>query len=66
MTILLGCIADDFTGGTDWAGMLVKVGMRMVQWIGVPQYPIDLGANIDAFVIALKSRTTPEAEAVCF
>ena len=23
MTVLLGCIADDFTGGTDLAGMLV-------------------------------------------
>ena len=34
---LLGCIADDFTGGTDLAGMLVKAGMRTVQMIGVPQ-----------------------------
>ena len=24
MALLLGCIADDFTGGTDLAGMLVK------------------------------------------
>ena len=54
MTVLLGCIADDFTGGTDLAGMLVKAGMRTVQLVGVPQDPIDLGANIDAFVIALK------------
>jgi len=42
MTVLLGCIADDFTGGTDLAGMLVKSGMRTVQLIGVPQDPIDL------------------------
>ena len=54
MTVLLACIADDFTGGTDLAGMLVKAGMRTVQLVGVPQDPIDLGANIDAFVIALK------------
>jgi uncharacterized membrane protein YqaE (UPF0057 family) len=27
----LGCIADDFTGGTDLSGMLVKHGMRAVQ-----------------------------------
>ena len=39
MTILLGCIADDFTGATDLAGMLVKAGMRTVQLIGVPQEP---------------------------
>jgi hypothetical protein len=32
----LGCIADDFTGSTDLAGMLVKHGMRTVQMIGVP------------------------------
>ena len=62
MTVLLGCIADDFTGGTDLAGMLVKAGMRTVQMIGVPQEPI--GDDIDAVVIALKSRTTPAADAV--
>ena len=63
MAVLLGCIADDFTGGTDLAGMLVKSGMRTVQLISVPQDPIELGANIDAFVIELKSLTRPEAEA---
>ena len=62
MAVLLGCIADDFTGGTDLAGMLVKAGMRTVQMIGVPQEPI--GDDIDAVVIALKSRTTPAADAV--
>ena len=36
MTILVGCIADDFTGATDLAGMLVDAGMRTVQVIGVP------------------------------
>lgn len=36
MTARLRCIADDFTGGTDLAGMLVKAGMRTVQLIGVP------------------------------
>ena len=62
MTVLLGCIADDFTGGTDLAGMLVKAGMRTVQMIGVPQAPI--GDDVDAVVIALKSRTNPVDEAV--
>ena len=28
---LLGCIADDFTGATDLANMLVRGGMRTVQ-----------------------------------
>jgi uncharacterized protein YgbK (DUF1537 family) len=62
MTLLLGCIADDFTGATDLAGMLVRAGMRTVQMIGVPEGP--LPSNIDAVVIALKSRTTPAADAV--
>jgi uncharacterized protein YgbK (DUF1537 family) len=62
MAALLGCIADDFTGGTDLAGMLVKAGMRTVQLIGVPQEP--LPDDVDAVVIALKSRTNPVDEAV--
>lgn len=60
--VLLGCIADDFTGGTDLAGMLVKAGMRTVQMIGVPQGP--LPHDVDAIVIALKSRTNPVEEAI--
>ncbi len=59
---LLGCIADDFTGATDLAGMLVRAGMRTVQMIDVPTHP--LPSEVDAVVIALKSRTVPAAEAV--
>jgi uncharacterized protein YgbK (DUF1537 family) len=62
MTLLLGCIADDFTGATDLAGILVKAGMRTVQLIGVPDGPVPEG--VDAIVVALKSRTLPAAEAV--
>ncbi len=60
--MLLGCIADDFTGATDLANNLVRAGMRVVQTIGVPL--TDLGADVDAVVVALKSRTIPAAEAV--
>ena len=63
MAAILGCIADDFTGGTDLAGMLVKHGMRTVQMIGVPQTE-RCPADVDAVVIALKSRTNPASEAV--
>lgn len=59
---MLGCIADDFTGATDLAGMLVRAGLRTVQMIGVPQDP--LPESIDAVVIALKSRTLPAVEAI--
>jgi uncharacterized protein YgbK (DUF1537 family) len=59
---LLGCIADDFTGATDLASMLVRNGMRTVQVIGVPT---DSAApDADAVVVALKSRTAPAAAAV--
>jgi uncharacterized protein YgbK (DUF1537 family) len=60
--LLLGCIADDFTGATDLANNLVRAGMRVVQAIGVPEGP--LAADVDAVVIALKSRTNPVHEAV--
>jgi uncharacterized protein YgbK (DUF1537 family) len=60
--MLLGCIADDFTGATDLAGMLASRGMRTVQTIGVPRAP--LVDAPDAVVVALKSRTVPASEAV--
>lgn len=60
---LLGCIADDFTGATDLASMLVRNGMRTVQLIGVPRAG-DPVPEADAVVVALKSRTTPAKEAV--
>jgi uncharacterized protein YgbK (DUF1537 family) len=60
---LLGCIADDFTGATDLAAMLVGHGMRTVQLIGVPP-AATMVPPADAIVIALKSRTAPAREAV--
>jgi 3-dehydrotetronate 4-kinase len=63
VSVLLGCIADDFTGATDLANMLVRAGMRTVQTIGVPQ-DAALASGADAVVVALKSRTIPAAEAV--
>lgn len=60
--LALGCIADDFTGATDLANNLVRAGMRVVQTIGVPAAP--LGAEVDAVVVALKSRTIAPAEAI--
>lgn len=63
MPILLGCIADDFTGATDVAGMLVKHGLRTVQMIDDPHgQPVPEGA--DAVVISLKFRTSPVERAI--
>ena len=62
MTTLLGCIADDFTGATDLAGLLARSGVRVSLRIGVPKTPPQASAPFE--VIALKSRTAPKAEAV--
>ncbi len=61
--MLLGAIADDFTGATDLASMLVRNGMRTVQSIGVPRAD-DPPPDADAIVVALKSRTAPVQQAV--
>ena len=63
MSVVLGCIADDFTGATDLAGTLVKEGMRSVQMIGVPTVS-PAAVDAEAVVIALKSRTIPAQEAI--
>ena len=59
--MLLGAIADDFTGATDLANMLVRGGMRTVQTIGVPD---TVPPDVDAVVVALKSRTIAPRDAV--
>jgi 3-dehydrotetronate 4-kinase len=61
--LLLGAIADDFTGATDLANMLVRAGMRTVQTIGVPR-GADVALDADAVVVALKSRTIAPRDAV--
>jgi 3-dehydrotetronate 4-kinase len=62
MSVLLGCIADDFTGGTDLANNLVKSGFRTVQTLGI----LRDGKTVDseAVVVALKTRTCPREQAV--
>lgn len=70
---LWGCIADDVTGATDLATNLVSRELRTVvlpqpfDETGAPagpdRLPADL-ADVDAVVVALKSRTAPVAQAV--
>lgn len=61
----LGIVADDFTGATDIASMLVRGGLRTVQLIGVPGAALPPeAAQADAVVVALKSRTAPVGQAV--
>lgn len=61
--ILLGCVADDFTGASDAASFLQKAGMKPVLVNEVPE-DITIPDNADAVVVALKSRTAPRKEAV--
>jgi uncharacterized protein YgbK (DUF1537 family) len=56
----IGVIADDFTGASDIALTLAEGGMRTAQFVGVPDEPSD----VDAGVVALKSRTIPSADAI--
>ncbi len=60
--MLLGCIADDFTGASDLANTLAKGGMATMQFVGVPEGSAPL--SCEAGVVALKSRTIPVADAV--
>ncbi|MEP1612426.1 MAG: 3-oxo-tetronate kinase [Roseobacter sp.] len=62
MTTLLGCIADDFTGATDLAGLLARAGVPVSLRIGVPDGTPTQTAAFE--VIALKCRTAPVDEAV--
>ncbi|GLR88755.1 3-oxo-tetronate kinase [Bradyrhizobium iriomotense] len=65
--MLLGVIADDFTGASDIANTLAKGlpgqgGLRTTQYLGIPDRPAS--AEVEAGVIALKSRSIPAGEAV--
>ena len=63
MTIKLGCIADDFTGATDIASLIKQAGYSVIQTIGLPDADTDL-SDVDAVVVALKSRTIAPQQAV--
>ena len=62
--IALGCIADDFTGATDLAGLLARSGVRVSLRMGVPDEDPAKADPAPFEVIALKCRTAPVAEAV--
>ena len=63
MSVLLGCIADDFTGGTDLADTLVRNGMRTIQTNGIPPADFVL-PETDAVVVSIKCRSINPGEAV--
>ncbi len=63
MPILLGAVADDYTGASDLANTFSKNGLRTVQTIGAPPDTLNL-PDVDAVVVALKIRSAPSQDAV--
>ena len=61
--MLLGCIADDFTGASDIANTLAQGRMRTRLYVGIPPDGADDSAT-EAAVIALKSRSVAADVAV--
>ncbi|MEH7912138.1 3-oxo-tetronate kinase [Rhizobium laguerreae] len=65
--MLLGVIADDFTGASDIAntiskGLLGQGGLRTAQFLGIPEE--NAPADIEAGVVSLKSRSIPAEQAI--
>ena len=59
---ILGCIGDEFTGSSDLANTLSKMGMRTTQFVGIPHSRSKV--ECDAAIVSLKSRSLPVSEAV--
>ncbi|MFI3174777.1 MAG: 3-oxo-tetronate kinase [Bacillota bacterium] len=59
--LMIGCVADDFTGASDAASFLISQGLKTVLYNGVPTGDI---SECNAIVIALKSRTEPTEKAI--
>lgn len=67
MPLLLGSVADDFTGATDLADTLVNAGLATTLLLGLPEESKALPTAVkdaEAVVIALKTRSIPAADAV--
>ena len=62
--MLLGAVADDLTGATDLADALAEAGCRTEVWVGVPPPHAAPAPEVDAVVVALKTRTAPVDRAV--
>jgi len=63
MALLFGALADDLTGGMELAAMLVAQGVRC-GFVTRPEGVASLGDDIQAVVIAQKTRVVPAADAV--
>ena len=62
--MILGCVADDFTGAADAASFLQAGGAKVILSNGIPEGENEDIMPAQAVVIALKTRTCPPCEAV--
>lgn len=62
--MLIGAIADDFTGSGDLANMMARAGLSVQLRTSIPNAPLASAESPEAVVIALKTRTMPVAEAI--
>jgi uncharacterized protein YgbK (DUF1537 family) len=63
MSLLLGAVADDYTGASDLANTLTRNGLSTIQTIGIPAFDFAV-ADVEAAVVALKIRSVAAADAV--
>ena len=63
MPLILGAVADDYTGASDLANTLSRNGLSTIQTIGVPAAGFEAG-EVDAIVVALKIRSVEAPSAV--
>lgn len=61
--LILGCVADDFTGASDAASFLAEQGIKTMLFNGIPKKAADV-KGCAAVVIALKTRSIPAKQAV--
>ena len=63
MALLLGAVADDYTGASDLANTLNRNGLSTIQTIGVPSPGLVID-DAEAIVVALKIRSIEARQAV--
>ena len=63
MALLLGAVADDYTGASDLANTLNRNGLSTIQTIGVPAAGLEVD-DAEAIVVALKIRSVEASQAV--
>ena len=63
MPLLLGAVADDYTGASDLANTLNRNGLSTIQTIGVPASGLKVD-DAEAIVVALKIRSIEARQAV--